>query len=66
MKEAAASFPTLFDYLHWVPMDEIGVPEFYPKLSRDMSSLERRNLIYPIKEGLYVHIDRATPDLRSG
>jgi flagellar protein FlaI len=56
MKEAAASFPTLFDYLHWVPMDEIGVPEFYPKLSRDMSSLERRNLIYPIKEGLYVHI----------
>lgn len=46
----------LSDYLHQVPMDTIGVPEYYPKLSRDLSHLERRNLIYPIRNGLYVHI----------
>ncbi len=46
----------LSDYLHWVPMDEIGVPEYYPKLSRDMLDMDRLNLIYPIKDGLYVHI----------
>ncbi len=56
LQQACTENAFLADYLHWVPMDAIGVPEFYPKLSRDLSSLERRNLIYPIKEGLYVHI----------
>lgn len=46
----------LADYLHQVPMDQIGVPDYYPKISRDQSYLERRNLIYPIEGGLYVHI----------
>jgi flagellar protein FlaI len=39
-----------------VPMDEVGVPEFYPKLSRGLSDLEELNLIYPIDGGLFVHI----------
>ncbi|HLF25114.1 MAG TPA: type II/IV secretion system ATPase subunit [Anaerolineae bacterium] len=47
---------TLSEYLHWVPLSEIGVPEYYPKISRDLSYLERRNLIYPISGDLYVHI----------
>jgi flagellar protein FlaI len=46
----------LSEYLHIVPLDEIGVPKYYPKLSRDLAYLERRNLIYPIENGLYVHI----------
>lgn len=56
LKEAAAGCPSLFEYIHWLPIDKIGMPDFYPKLSRDMASLDRRNLIYPIKEGLYVHL----------
>ncbi len=56
LREVCASNPTVFDYIHWLPIEEIGVPEFYPKLSRDMTNIEKRNLIYPIKEGLYVHI----------
>jgi flagellar protein FlaI len=56
LQEACAENAFLSDYLHWVPMDEIGVPDYYPKLNRDMTDLERRNLIYPIKEGLFVHI----------
>jgi flagellar protein FlaI len=51
----------LSEYLHWVPLSDIGVPEYYPKISRDLSYLERRNLIYPIPGDLYVHI---YPDAR--
>jgi archaeal flagellar protein FlaI len=46
----------LADYLHQVPMGQIGVPQYYAKISRDLSYLERRNLIYPIDNGLFVHI----------
>lgn len=56
LQQAADSSAFLSEYLHLVPMNMIGVPEYYPKLSRDLQYLERRNLIYPIKNGLYVHI----------
>ncbi|MCL4393800.1 MAG: type II/IV secretion system ATPase subunit [Chloroflexi bacterium] len=56
LREACEQSESLFAYLHLVPMDKIGVPEYYPKLTRDQSYLERRNLIYPIENGLFVHI----------
>jgi archaeal flagellar protein FlaI len=56
LKEACDGSESLFDYLHLVPMDKIGVPEYYPQLTRDQSYLDRRNLIYPIDHGLFVHI----------
>src|SRR5690606_16974404 len=46
--------------LRVLPIHEIGVPEYYEKPSRSLGSLDYRNLIYAIKEGLYVHI---YPDL---
>jgi flagellar protein FlaI len=48
--------PVLAHYVRSLPLDEVGVPEYYPKLSRDLQKLKHRNLIYPIKDGLYVHI----------
>lgn len=56
LQEACDECPALFDYVCALPLDEIGVPDYYPKLSRDQSYLERRNLIYPIDNGLYVHV----------
>ena len=56
LKDACAENPILADYMHWLPIDEIGQPDYHPKLSRNMTDLERRNLIYPIKQGLHVHI----------
>jgi len=46
----------LYEYLHAIPMQKIGVPNYYPELSRKLRELEVRNLIYSIKEGLFVHI----------
>jgi flagellar protein FlaI len=56
LKEACAENGFLEDYLHWLPIDEIGVPDYYPKLSRSLKDLEVRNLIYQIGGGLFVHI----------
>ena len=55
-QEACDSSPFLTQYVWRLPVDEIGVPDFYPKPSRSLGQLEYRNLIYPIKDGLYVHI----------
>jgi flagellar protein FlaI len=60
LKEACAENAFLDDYLHCLPIDEIGVPDYYPKLSRSLKDLDVYNLIYEIKNGLFVHI---YPDL---
>ena len=56
LQEACDEYPYLADYMRHVPVDEIGVPDYYPKLSRSLKDLEERNLIYAIKEGLFVHV----------
>ncbi len=56
LQKACDEYPYLADYLRHVPIDEIGVPDYYPELSRSLKDLEERNLIYAIQEGLFVHV----------
>jgi flagellar protein FlaI len=56
LQAACDQSPFLAEYLHHVPLDEIGVPDYYDKLSRSLGGLEYRNLIYATDGGLYVHI----------
>ncbi|MFZ0545848.1 MAG: type II/IV secretion system ATPase subunit [Candidatus Promineifilaceae bacterium] len=56
LQEACTEADFLAEYLHHLPMGEIGIPTYYPKLSRSFSQLSVRNLIYPIDEGLFVHV----------
>ena len=46
----------LLDYIHLLPVEQYGVPQFYPELDRKMGDMKDPNLIYPIGGGLYVHI----------
>lgn len=46
----------LMEYIHRVPVEELGIPEFYPELSRKLSELKKRNLIYPVAENVFTHI----------
>ncbi|NDJ86931.1 MAG: type II/IV secretion system ATPase subunit [Chloroflexi bacterium] len=46
----------LAEYIKRLPVEEIGIPDFYAKPSRKLTDLDYYNLIYPIKEGLFVHI----------
>lgn len=56
LAEACERAPHLAEYLRRLPFDETGVPAYYAKLSRNLSQLENRNLIYPLEQGLFVHI----------
>jgi flagellar protein FlaI len=60
MQQACQRSPFLTEYLKALPIDQIGVPDYYESPSRNLGGLDYRNLIYAIKEGLYVHI---YPDL---
>jgi len=55
-KAACENAPFLAEYVKRLPIDEIGIPAYYPKPPRKLSDSENINLIYDIKDGLFVHI----------
>ncbi len=56
LKKVVEDNPHLLDYLHMVPIPQVGVPHYYPELSRKMDDLKEPNLIYPVGNGIFVHI----------
>ena len=56
LQAACAENPCLEDYVLHLPIEDLGAPDYYPKLSRELQKLKHRNLIYPIKDGLFVHV----------
>lgn len=54
----------VFKYLHMVPLDTIGVPKFYPQLTRKMRKITNPNLIYPVNADVAVHICYDKEDAR--
>lgn len=46
----------LIEYLQYMPIDRYGIPQYYEKPPRSLGSEGIRNIIYPIKENLFVHI----------
>ncbi len=57
--------PYLLDYLHMIPIDEIGMPKIYPKLDRKLGDLQSPNLIYPAGDEIYIHIYPDMKDVRN-
>lgn len=64
LQEESKDKAFLLDYLHSMPIDQIGIPQFVPKLERGMGDLKNPNLIYPIKDGLYIHVMPDESDIR--
>lgn len=57
LREAAEQNPRLFEYLSWLPISKIGVPEYLPELSRKTADVKAPNLIYPVRQdGIFVHV----------
>ncbi|MCQ1536959.1 type II/IV secretion system ATPase subunit [Methanosarcina sp. KYL-1] len=54
----------ILDYVCRLPLEEIGIPEFHPYISRALKGMKHPNLIYPIGGGLAVHIYPDNDDLR--
>ena len=56
LQEACEQSTFLSAYIQKLPLEQIGVPDYYAKPTRSLGGLKRKNLIYPIKDGLFVHI----------
>ena len=56
--------PHLWSYLHQLRVDEIGVPDYAPTLSRRHRELTNRNLLYPAGKGIFIHIMADQEDSR--
>ena len=56
-KSVVTSNPHLLEYLLILPIVKIGLPVYYPELTKSMSENKRPNIIYPIKQdGIFVHV----------
>jgi len=64
LREAAEQHHHLFDYLHWLPIEEVGVPQYLEMLSRKMDEVKEPNIIYPVGKGIFAHILADPADTR--
>jgi len=56
LKEVARANVFLLEYLHMVPVEEIGIPKYYEALTRGLGEERLPNLIYPVRGGTFTHI----------
>ncbi|MGD9118422.1 MAG: type II/IV secretion system ATPase subunit [Dehalococcoidia bacterium] len=64
-QEASRRCPYLLEYLHMVPVAEVGIPQYHTKLSRKMSDIINPNIIYPVADRIFTHIYPDTHDGRN-
>ena len=64
LQEQAEAAPHLMEYLHVLPIKDVGVPDYYESLNRKLSDLDYCNLIYRLNDELFVHIYPDAQDAR--
>ena len=64
LQEQAEKVPHLMEYLHMVPIRDVGVPDYYETISRKLGNLDYRNLIYRVNDEIFVHIYPDPQDAR--
>ena len=56
LQEICQQTDYLLTYLQYVPIDDVGVPCYFDKPPRNLGQQGIRNIIYPTKDKLFVHI----------
>ncbi len=56
LKEVTEKIPHLLEYLHLVPISQVGIPRYCPELSGKMGDDKEPNFIYPVAGDVFVHI----------
>jgi len=64
LREESKKKSHLQSYLHLLPIDKIGPPEYYETLDRKLGDLKNPNLIYPLDNGTFIHIFPDEEDAR--
>ena len=56
LRDVARTQAHLGEYLHLLPIEKIGVPEYHETLNCGMGDLPNPNLIYPVGNGIFIHV----------
>lgn len=56
LQERCKTNPHVVRYLHDLPTDEMGIPQYYPKLNKKLGDLKYRNLFYPVSDDVLIHV----------
>ena len=57
LKEVTETSPHLLEYLHLVPISQVGMPRYCPELTEKMGDDKEPNIIYPLRGGdVFAHI----------
>ena len=56
LQEESTNHLHLGEYLYGLPVEKIGIPAYYAKPTKELRLMEYRNLIYPIGDGIYIHL----------
>jgi flagellar protein FlaI len=65
LREQAQQHPHLFRYLHMLPTEEFGMPQYQEKLDRKMADIRQPNIIYPVGDATFAHIFPDPQDSRN-
>ena len=64
LQDHSRSHTHVWEYLCALPVDQIGIPEYHARLSKSLRGLTYRNLIYPVGNGVFIHIYPDSNDSR--
>ena len=64
LKKACKSMPHLNQYIHMLPIDEIGLPLYVDPLDKKYADAKSRNLIYRASDQLSVHVYSVAGEMR--
>ena len=64
LQEVCKENPHLLQYLHALPLDKIGIPEYYEKVNRSLKGKKDPNLIYKVGGGVFIHVLANHEDIR--
>ena len=63
-REQSTKHRHLGAYVSALPIDEIGIPEYKSFISRSVDTQEKRNLVYPVGGGVFIHVGHDPEDTR--
>ena len=64
LQEGTQEHPHLLEYLHMLPVEEHGLPEYREELTRKDGDIKLPNIIYPVGSGVFTHIYPDPQDAR--
>lgn len=65
LKAACKGNAHLLQYLHMLPVRDVGMPEFHEKLDGSMKGMKNPNLLYPVEARTFIHILANHEDVRN-